>query len=419
MKSLRHNRQGTPEVSIADSSLHTLTPLEPVHPHDIPNRYELKQERKRNNAPEHKRQKRIRKLATAAIGMGTLVGAGHSAFMYDQNVLADAIWGNNTAYVETLSSTETDPNIPETYIYVLPNTGVKDARQTAVPIQRTFETIPNSTLMSLTEGAHPQISETFEAVDETIDYDNPPERFLLYGTSVGGKEALALANHLRDKSPMADITIVLSSSPYNQGSAYALQGENNILPAFADMVAQSNLHGGPVVRILGSIAMQFGERCHEQDGDFNKDMCRQMIANTIDENTREDTGTTELLQWQIQWTRANTVRQDMHSLRNKTDGPRTNILYINTTQDTIVDEDQAIPLYERDAIENNIPFTVKTIDLPHSTEFLFPERYDKEILRDYFAQIDDIYDSVDARLGSTIRDQPDPTIGTGKPYSIS
>ena len=419
MKSLRHDRQGIPEVSIADSSLHTLTPLEPVHPHDIPNRYELKQERKRNNTPEYKRQKRIRRLAAAAIGMSTITGAGYDLFMYDQTTLADVVWGDHSAHIETLGTTEQDPAAPETYVYVLPNTGVKDARQTAVPIQQSFDAIPNARIMSLTEGAHPQISETFEAVDETIDADNPPERFLLYGTSVGGKEALALANHLRDTSPMADITIVLSSSPYNQESAYALQGDNNQLPFLVDMIAQSNLHGGPMVRILGSIAMQFGERCHDGNGDFNKDMCWQMIEHTIDENTREDTGTTELLQWQVQWTRANTVPQDMHMLRNKTDSPRTNILYINTTQDTIVDENQAIPLYAHDAIENNIPFTVKSIDVPHSTEFLFPERYDKEVLRDYFAQIDDIYDSVDVRLGSTIRDEPDPTIGTGKPYSIS
>lgn len=418
MKSLHCNRHNPTEVSTADQALHgSLHNIPNLTPADYPNRYEQKQLRKQEK--QQRKHKVARKLAAAAVATSVAVGSAHNAFMYDQTVIAEAVWGNDKASVDILADNTERFIKTDTYIYVLPNTGVRDATPTALAIKDAFDTLPNSRLMSLTEGAHPQIHDTFNAIDETIDKENPPKHFILYGTSVGGKEALALADHLRGFAPDSDLSIILSSSPYNEQSAFALQGGNNKLPLIADIAARNNLHGGPVARIVAESGMKAGERCVNEYNAFDLESCIAMIKETARENTSEDTGSNELLKWQVEWTRVNSVGQDMFKLRNVKNGPRTDILYINTTQDVIVDEQQAIPLYKADARKNNIPMTVTPIDVPHSTEYLFPEKYNNEVLYDYFARIPNIQENIDTELGSTIRNRdPDTNTSTGMPYSL-
>lgn len=415
MESSRFHRQDITEVTSPDVfSGRTLEPLAPVHPLDIPNY----RERRRARTAERKARphKIARKLAAVAICASTITSISYNAFMYDQNTLADEVWGTSKAHVDVLYSNYDSPTEPTTYIYVLPNTGVRDAHQIANPLRKTFDAIPNAQLMSLTEGTHPQINDTFEAIDSTINPSIPPDHFVFYGTSVGGKEALSIADHVREKLPKSDITIVLSSSPYDQNSAYALQGEGNRLPLLADIADEMNLHGGPVTRILGEFSIQVGDYCFDENGTFDFESCQRRLKDTIHENVAPTTSTNDLLEWQVQWTRVNSAGQDMAKLRNVKNGPRTDILYINTTQDIIVDENEAIPKYAKDAIKNDIPFTVTPIDVPHSTEHMFPEKYSKEVLLKYFAKINDIYDSVDVKLESDPRETKLPHSGA-KPYT--
>jgi len=108
-----------------------------------------------------------------------------------------------------------------------------------------------------------------------------------------------------------------------------------------------------------------------------------------------DSSSTELLEWQVEWTRTLSAGRNIGALKNEDGKGRTSILYIETTKDTIVDDEQAIGKYEADADKNDIPFEVIAIDTPHASENANAKIYNKKVISKYLAEIDDIYAQID------------------------
>jgi len=354
-----------------------------------------KEQRQRNR--QERRAKpgyRRRKIGVAALCLATSFGLAYEGFMFDQNTLANMVWGSDKAEFHTLYEHSDGDITPETYVYVIPGTGIKDATpRVATPLMPSFSSIPNVKYMSLKEGAHPQINDTHAALDQTIDKENPPDRVIFEGMSAGGKESLDLAAYIRDKYPKVDISIILSSSPYDQDSAYQLRGSNNVLPIIADLSAELNLRGGPITRFIGEMYNK-RDRCWGDDDIFFK-QCYETAKQVAHGKLTSSSSSTELLEWQVEWTRALSAGRNIDTLKNKEGKGRTSILYIETTEDTIVDDKQAIAKYEADATENDIPFEVISIDTPHASEQANAKIYNKKVIGKYLAEIDAIYAQID------------------------
>lgn len=394
-----------PEYLITESGHSSDASYQPISPENYPSlspvplselltRREIRtQKREAKYMRPHKLRRR---LGVAALCVATTFCGTYEAFMFDQNTLSDMVWGSDKATINTLWDRQENYYDPTTYIYVIPGTGIKDATPTiAKPIEPSFETLPNAKLMALKEGSHPQIEDTFAAIDHTIDMQSPPDRVILYGMSAGGKEALSIAVHVRQTLPHADISIILSSSPYDQDSAYELQGDHNTLPLIADLSDQLGLHGGPVTRL----AVEMYNRRDQcvVDGQIDIPKCIK-VAKQVTNNKLTDKATSnELFEWQVEWTRVNSAGSDIAALKNVEDGPHTSIMYINTTKDTIVDEDEAIPKFAADAKKNNIPFTIISLDDGHASEYQDPKNYNDKVIKKYLASIDNIYAAIDAK----------------------
>lgn len=361
-------------------------------------RWQIKNEKK--EASTHITAKVICAMGLTAT---ILVGGAYKAFQFDQTVLAQMAWGNDKASVSTIwehnehYGTFYPPTAEETYIYVIPGTGIRDAAPTiAKPISAAFESIPNAKYMALREGSHPQVEDTYQAVDSTINKMSPPGRIIIYGMSAGGKEALKVASHFRETLPKTDQTVILSSTPYDQDSAYQLRGTNNNLPFIADLSARLKLYGGPTLRFL--IEMYNREyQCQDEKDNFSVAECIGLAHRVYEEKLTRNTTSNELFQWQVAWTMANTAGGDISSLKNVTNGPRTALMYINTTQDTIVDEGEAIPKFEADAAKANIPFTIMKLVGPHANEHDNPKPYITNIIKPYLARVDGIYSNITAK----------------------
>jgi hypothetical protein len=335
-----------------------------------------------------------RRLGVAALCIATSLGATYEGFMFDQTTLANMVWGSDKAEFHTLYEHSDDDTTPETYVYVIPGTGIKDATpRVATPLMPSFSSIPNVKYMSLKEGAHPQINDTHDALDQTIDKDNPPDRIIFEGMSAGGKESLDLAAHLRETYPEVDISIILSSSPYDQDSAYQLRGSNNVLPVIADLSAELNLRGGPITRFFGEMYNK-REHCWDNNNIFFK-QCYETAKQVAHGKLTSEASSTELLEWQVEWTRTLSAGRNISALKNEEGKGRTSILYIETTEDTTVDDRQAIGKYEADADKNDIPFEVISIDTPHASEQANAKIYNKEVISKYLAEIDAIYAGID------------------------
>lgn len=379
-------------ADLEESSAFDYPSMPPVDMRQMLTRRERR--RQRQHERDFRPHKMRRRLGAAALCISSFVGTAYGAFMYDQTTLANMVWGDQKATIETLWDHQANYFDPETYIYVIPGTGIRSATPTiAKPLEPSFETLPNSKLMSLQEGSHPQIEDTFAAIDGTIDKDNPPDRVILYGMSAGGKEALSLAVHLRQTLPKADLSIILSSTPYDQNSAYELQGSHNTLPLIADLSAQLNMHGGPVTRMV--VEMYNRRNQCQTNGNFDLTKCVDIARKVANEKLSSKATSNELFEWQVEWTRINSASSDIAALKNVDNGPDTSILYINTTKDTIVDESEAMPKFEADATKNNIPFTVIKLDGPHASESQFPKNYNNLVLKKYFAAIDGIHARID------------------------
>jgi hypothetical protein len=335
-----------------------------------------------------------RKIGVTALCLATSLGLAYEGFMFDQNTLANMVWGSDKADFHTLYEHSDGGMTPETYVYVIPGTGIKDATpRVATPLMPSFSSIPNVKYMSLKEGAHPQINDTHTALDQTIDKESPPDRVIFEGMSAGGKESLDLAAYIREKYPEIDISIILSSSPYDQDSAYQLRGSDNVLPVIADLSAELNLRGGPITRFFGEMYNK-RDHCWDDDDIFFK-QCYETAKQVARGKLTSDSSSTELLEWQVEWTRTLSAGRNIGALKNEDDKGRTSILYIETTKDTIVDDEQAIGKYEADADKNDIPFEVIAIDTPHASENANAKIYNKKVISKYLAEIDDIYAQID------------------------
>lgn len=336
-----------------------------------------------------------RSFGVVALCLTTIIGGTYEGFMFDQNNLSELTWGNDKASVSTLWDHH-DNYAPKTYVYVIPGTGIRDATPTiARPIEPSIATIPNSRFMSLREGSHPQIEDTLFAIYKTIDQEHPPDRIILYGMSAGGKEALTIAAQIRQDLPNTDITIVLSSTPYDQESAYQLQGDYNSLPFIVDLSDNLNLHGGPITRL--AIEMYDRRDQCKPDGSFDIQVCMALAHRIAEEKLTTKATSNQLYEWQVEWTRVNSASSDIAALKNVPGGPFTSILYINTTKDTIVDEDEAIPQFAADAKENDIPFTIMKLNDPHASEHQYADNYNDLVLKEYFASIGSIYAGIGMR----------------------
>jgi len=361
-----------------------------------------------------------RRLGVAALCVATSFGAVYEGFMFDQTTLANMVWGSDKAEFHILYEHSDGDITPETYVYVIPGTGIKDATpRVAMPLMPSFSSIPNVKYMSLKEGAHPQINDTHDALDQTIDKNDPPDRIIFEGMSAGGKESLDLAAHLRGKYPKVDISIILSSSPYDQDSAYQLRGSNNVLPVIADLSAELNLRGGPITRFFGEMYNK-RERCWDDDNIFFEE-CYETAKQVAHGKLTSDSSSTELLEWQVEWTRALSAGRNIGVLKNEDGKGRTSILYIETTKDTTVDDKQAIGKYEADADKNDIPFEIISIDAPHASENANAEIYNKKVIGKYLAEIDTIYAQIDEQnlankaLDIKINPNPTPSVATVSP----
>lgn len=386
------NTQALDETPQESQHTATITSMSPVPLSELLTR---KEQRQRNR--QERRAKpgyRRRKLGVTALCLATSFGLAYEGFMFDQNTLANMVWGSDKAEFHTLYEHSDGDMTPETYVYVIPGTGIKDATpRVATPLMPSFSSIPNVKYMSLKEGAHPQINDTHTALDQTIDKENPPDRVIFEGMSAGGKESLDLAAYIRDKYPKVDISIILSSSPYDQDSAYQLRGSNNVLPIIADLSAELNLRGGPVTRFFGEMYNK-RDRCWDDDDIFFR-QCYETAKQVAHGKLTSDSSSTELLEWQVEWTRALSAGRNIDTLKNKEGKGRTSMLYIETTEDTIVDDKQAIAKYEADATENDIPFEVIPIDTPHASEQANAKIYNKKVIGRYLAEIDAIYAQID------------------------
>ena len=248
--------------------------------------------------------------------------------------------------------------------------------------------------MSLRESSHPQIEGTYNAIDATIDVRYPPDRIVIYGMSAGGKEALSIAAYLRQKYPKANISIVLSSTPYDQDSAFQLRGSDNNLPLIADISAKLNLHGGPITRLAVEMYNR-RDQC-ETNGYLDIEKFYTLLKKVSANKLSADSSSNLLFEWQVEWTRVNSASGDIATLKNIPGGPFTSILYINTTKDTIVDELEAIPKFTADAQKNDIPLTIMKLDGIHANEHGDPAHYDA-ILKQYLGSISSIYEGIAVR----------------------
>jgi len=362
-------RQGEPKIS----------PMSPVALSELLTR----KERKRRNREERRAKPGYtrRRIGVAAVCLTGSLGLTYEGFMFDQNTLATMVWGNDKAEFHILYEHSDRDITPETYVYVIPGTGIKDATpRIAVPLMPSFSSIPNVEYMALKEGAHPQINDTHAALDRTIDKKDPPDRVIFEGMSAGGKEALDLAAYIREKHPKIDISIILSSSPYDQDSAYQLRGSNNVLPVIADLSAELDLRGGPVTRFFGEMYSK-RRRCWDDDNVFFR-QCYETAKQVAHSKLTSDASSTELLEWQVEWTRAFSAGRNIDMLKNKEGRGRTSIVYIETTKDTTVDDRQAIAKYAADAAKNDIPFEVISLDVPHASEQANADLYNKKGYQD-------------------------------------
>lgn len=385
-----------PEPAMQDSEkTRESTRLPAMSPVPLSELLTKKEQRQRNR--EERRSKpgyTRRRVGVAALCLATSFGLAYEGFMFDQNTLANMVWGSDEAEFHTLYEHSNGDITPETYVYVIPGTGIKDATpRVATPLMPSFSSIPNVKYMSLKEGAHPQINDTHDALDQTIDKENPPDRVIFEGMSAGGKESLDLAAYIREKYPKVDISIILSSSPYDQDSAYQLRGSNNVLPIIADLSAELNLRGGPITRFFGEMYNK-RERCWDDDDIFFK-QCYETAKQVARGKLTSESSSTELLEWQVEWTRTLSAGRNIGALKNEEGKGRTSILYIETTKDTTVDDKQAIGKYEADADKNDIPFEVISIDTPHASEQANAEIYNKKVISKYLAEIDTIYAGID------------------------
>jgi|GEM_PF-1162776 hypothetical protein len=396
------------------------TSMSPVPLTELLNR---KQRRHRDRLEKRERRMRPgatrRRLGVAALCLTTSLGLAYEGFMFDQNTLAKMAWGSNKAEVTTLYEHHEDYLDPETYVYVIPGTGIKDAApRIANPLEPSFSSIPNVKYMSLKEGTHPQIEDTHSAIISTIDKENPPQRIVLYGMSAGGKESLDLAAFLRDRFPDIDIIVMLSSSPYDQDSAYQLRGPHNVLPMIADLSAELNLRGGPVTRFM----VEMYDRRHQcwDDDNIFVSQCIALAKRIAHDKLSSDSSTNELFEWQVEWTRVNSAGRNISVLKNETGRGRTAMLYIETTKDSIVDDKQALAKYKADATKNNIPFDVISLDVTHASEQANAKLYNEKVVKKYLSEIDDIYAQIDAQnlarkeLSSKTAPTQLPTVAPGQ-----
>jgi len=398
-----------------------ISSMSPVPLSELLTRKEQRQRRReerreKRGTPGYKR----RRLGMAAVCLVTTFGATYEGFMFDQTTLANMVWGSDKADFHTLYEHSDGDITPETYVYVIPGTGIKDATpRVATPLMPSFSSIPNVKYMSLKEGAHPQINDTHDALDRTISKENPPDRVIFEGMSAGGKEALDLAAHIREKYPKTDISIILSSSPYNQDSAYQLRGSNNVLPIIADVSAELNLRGGPITRFFGEMWNK-REHCWDDDNIFFKE-CYETAKQVAHGKLTSSASSTELLEWQVEWTRTLSAGRNIDALKNEDGKGRTSILYIETTKDTIVDDKQAIEKYAADAEKSNIPFEVISLDVAHASEQANAELYNKKVIKRYLSEIDGIYAQIDAQnlankaLEDKIHPSAPPSVATISP----
>lgn len=406
--------------SEAAAQEHKIAAMSPVPLSELLTR----KERKRRDRAERRAKPGYtrRRIGVTALCLATSFGLAYEGFMFDQNTLANMVWGSDKAEFHTLYEHSDGDATPETYVYVIPGTGIKDATpRVATPLMPSFSAIPNVKYMSLKEGAHPQINDTHAALDQTINKENPPSRVIFEGMSAGGKESLDLAAYLRGKYPKVDISIILSSSPYDQDSAYQLRGSNNVLPVIADLSAELNLRGGPITRFFGEMYNK-RDRCWDDDNIFFK-QCYETAKQVAHGKLTSDASSTELLEWQVEWTRALSAGRNIDELKNQEGKGRTSILYIETTQDTTVDDKQAIGKYASDATENDIPFEVISIDTPHASEQANAGIYNKKVIGKYLTEIDNIYAQIDAQslANKALESKTDPSTSPSpsSPSSLS
>lgn len=395
-----------------------ITSMSPVSQSELLTR----KERKRRDREEQRARPGYtrRRIGVAALCLAESLGLTYKGFMFDQNTLANMVWGSDKAEFHTLYEHFDGDITPETFVYVIPGTGIKDATpRIATPLMPSFSSIPNVKYMALKEGAHPQINDTHAALDHTIDKKDPPDRIIFEGMSAGGKEALDLAAYLREKYPKIDISIILSSSPYDQDSAYQLRGSNNVLPIIADLSAELNLRGGPITRFFGEMYNK-RHRCWDDDDIFFR-QCYETAKQVAHSKLTSDASSTELLEWQVEWTRSLSAGRNINGLKNEDGKGYTSILYIKTTRDTVVDDAQAIEKYEADAAKNGIPFEVISIDAPHASEQANASLYNKKVIKTYLAEIDNIYAQIDTQnladkaLENKIGPSPSPSVAAIAP----
>lgn len=354
-----------------------------------------------------------RRLGNVALAGSVIAGSATMAFHIDQQNLAPAVWGDSQAVVHTLYSSPQLPVQPGTDVVVIPGTGIKDATPNITePLEPSFRTIPNVTVLSLEEGVHPQIDTTLKVIDRAIETNNPPERVVLYGMSAGGKEALQIAAHLRESLPDTDLVVILSSSPFNKESAFQLQGQYNTDPWLAQVSSRLNVHGGPMLRL----GVELYNHRHDYDTNGQFDIGRAIrVGQAIAHNKLSRQATSnDLYIWQAMLTINNTVEGDLSQLANVPGGPRTSLLYIQATFDEIVDENQAIPAYAELAAKYHIPFTVARLNDPHASEYAYADNYNDIVLIPYFRALEQQpYNLADLAIGSA----PPPDLAAASPAS--
>ena len=379
-----------------ETPLFDYPPMASVTERDFLTRHERRQLKREAKAERKAKIKHpvLRRLGASALCCSIFAVGAYDAFMYDQKTLSSYAWGDSKAGVNVIWDHHENYLDPETYVYVIPGTGSKDATPRAKLFEQSVAAFLNSKFMGLQEGVHPQIEDTYAAIDDTIDKDFPPDQIILYGVSAGGKEALSIASHLRETFPTINLNIILSSTPYDQDSAYELQGSHNVLPVIADTMDRLNLHGGPVTRLLVEMYNRRSD-CFDESG-FSINKCIDVAHDVADAKLTNEAASNELFEWQVEWTRVQSAGSDIAAIKNTKDSAYTSILYINTTKDTVVDENEAIPKFAKDAAKNNIPFMVVQLNTSHANEWSDKEEYNNVVLKKYFAAIDTIYTHINA-----------------------
>ena len=105
-----------------------------------------RKERKRRDRAERRAKPGYarRRIGVTALCLATSFGLAYEGFMFDQNALANMVWGSDKAEFHTLYEHSDNDITPETYVYVIPGTGIKDATpRVATPLMPSFSAIPN------------------------------------------------------------------------------------------------------------------------------------------------------------------------------------------------------------------------------------------------------------------------------------